>query len=134
MPCRNQSFLEDFLDSISSKDHSGVWGRRPPEAGAYMCFKTSSFKGFFSATGGAAAPPPVNPPLVVLHVCYCYFNFVYQIIVRSGLVCHLGLVLVLILALSYVSILTVSIHTAGRIHRNTLAWLCTRSAVTQIIS
>jgi len=34
MPSSNQSFLEDFLDSISSKNRSGVWGRRPPEAGA----------------------------------------------------------------------------------------------------
>ena len=46
MPSSNQSLLEDFLDSISSKDRSGSGGRRPPEAGAYMCFKTSSVKRF----------------------------------------------------------------------------------------
>ena len=29
MPSSNQSFLEDFLDSISSKVRSGVWGEGP---------------------------------------------------------------------------------------------------------
>jgi len=46
MPSSNQSFWEDILDSISSKDRSGVWGAKAPEAGAYMCFKTSSVKRF----------------------------------------------------------------------------------------